>query len=98
MTTAQEFATYVASLPEIYREILAAFPRIVPNRRPGYGLAYQSLWADFEQRGLGVSLGELIGACEQLAANGLVEIKHGISVHPTDKGEQLIKSLSQKPE
>ena len=64
MATAEQFDAYVATLPDIYREILAAFPRLEPNRKPRYGLAYQSIWADFQQRHLGISLGELMAACE----------------------------------
>lgn len=94
MATAQQIDAYVASLPDIYREILAAFPRIEPNRKPRYGLAYQSIWADFQQRQIGISLGELMAACEQLAAHGLAEIKRGMFVHPTEKGEQLIRAVT----
>jgi hypothetical protein len=96
MATAEQFDAYAANLPTIYREILAAFPRVEPNRKPRFGLAYQSLWADFEQRDLGISLGELMEACEQLAGNGLVEIKRGMFVHPTEKGEQLIRAITGK--
>ena len=94
MATAEQFDAYVATLPDIYREILAAFPRVEPNRKPRYGLAYQSIWADFQQRHVGISLGKLMAACEQLAAHGLVEIKRGMFVHPTDKGEQLISAVT----
>lgn len=96
MATADQFDAYVASLPDIYREILAAFPRIEPNRKLRFGLAYQSLWADLQQRGLGISLGELMEACQQLAGHGLAEIKRGMFVHPTDKGEQLIRAITRK--
>src|SRR5439155_25538757 len=41
MPTDQQLRTYAQSLPKIYREILAAFPRIEPNRKTGYGLAFQ---------------------------------------------------------
>lgn len=94
MATAEEFTAYAATLPEIYREILAAFPRIEPTRKTGFGLAFQSIWADFEEHGLAISLGELMEACQQLAAYGFVEIKRGMFVHPTDKGEQLIRAVT----
>lgn len=96
MATAEQFDAYAASLPDVYREILAAFPRIEPNRSPRFGLAYQSLWADLQQRDLGISLGELMEACQQLAGKGLVEIKRGMFVHPTDTGEQLIRAVTGK--
>ena len=96
MATAEQLDAYVTSLPDIYREVLAAFPRVEPNRKPRYGLAYQSLWADLQQRQLGISLEELMAACEQLAAHGLAEIKRGMFVHPTEKGERLIQAITGK--
>ncbi|MBM4031985.1 MAG: hypothetical protein FJ291_09390 [Planctomycetes bacterium] len=89
-----ELAEYVAKLPPIYREILAAFPRIVPNRRAGYGLAFQTIAADFEERGLEFTLGQVIGACEQLEKHNLVRIDYGMFVYPTDDGEQLIRETT----
>ncbi|HEX7448824.1 MAG TPA: hypothetical protein VF306_14825 [Pirellulales bacterium] len=94
MATAEKWAAYAAILPDIYREILAAFPRIEPNRRPRSGLAYQSIWAEFEERELGISLGELMQACEQLSEHGFIEIKRGMFVHPTETGEELIRAVT----
>ena len=47
MPSDQELRAYAQTLPTIYREILAAFPRIEPGRKAGYGLAFQTLAADF---------------------------------------------------
>jgi hypothetical protein len=94
MATEQQLLDYVHGLPEIYREILSAFPRIEPNRRKGYGLAFQSLLSDFEGRDLKFGLGEVIQACQQLQQRQLVEIKHRIFVHPTEAGERLIAALT----
>lgn len=94
MPTDEQLRTYAESLPAIYREILAAFPRIEPNRKQGYGLAFQTLAADFEGRRIGFSLGEIIRACEELEQNGVVEIKHRIFVHPTPLGERLVTLVS----
>ena len=94
MPTVQELHEYVDRLPKLYREVLAAFPHIEPNRRKGYGLAFQSLMADFEERQVGYSLGEIILGCEELQKYGLVEIKHRIFVHPTARGEELISALT----
>ena len=74
MITDAQLQAYAKELPDIYREILAAFPRIEPTRSQGYGLAFQTLAADFESRKLGLGLGEIIQACEQLGHHGLVEI------------------------
>ena len=94
MPTDEELRAYVEGLPRIYREILAAFPRIEPNRKLGYGLAFQTLAADFESRGIGFTLGEILQACQQLQEHQLVEVKHRIFVHPTSYGERLIALIS----
>lgn len=89
-----ELHAYAQSLPDIYREILAAFPRIEPGRQARYGLAFQTIAADFQDRGKRFTLGEVIQACERLRDKRLVEIKHGIFVHPTEYGERLIAIIT----
>ena len=96
MAIDQELREYAESLPPIYREILAAFPRIEPNRKAGYGLGFQTLAADFDDRGLEFTLGEVIQACEELERNGLVVIKHRVFVSPTERGERLISAITGK--
>ena len=90
MATDEQLKVYVESLPPIYQEILAAFPRIEPNRKQGYGLAFQTLAADFDSRQMGIGLGEIIPACQELERHNIVEIKHRIFVQPTELGERLI--------
>ncbi len=90
MPTDEQLRHYADSVPPIYREILGAFPRIEPSRRQGYGLAFQTLAADFENRAVTIGLGEIIQACQELERIGLVEIKNRIFVHPTALGERLI--------
>jgi hypothetical protein len=94
MPTDEQLRTYADSLPPIYREILGAFPRIEPSRRQGYGLAFQTLAADFENRAMTFGLSEIIQACQELERNGLVKIKNRIFVHPTDLGEHLIALMT----
>lgn len=86
IATDEQLKSYAELLPSIYREILIAFPRMEPNRRQGFGLAFQTLAADLDS----FRLGEIILACEQLEQRNLVEIKHKIFVHPTQLGERLI--------
>ena len=86
MATDEQLKNYAESLPSIYREILTAFPRTEPNRKQGYGLAFQTLAADLDS----FRLGEIILACKQLEQRKLVEVKHKIFVHPTQLGERLI--------
>jgi hypothetical protein len=94
MATDQEILDYARNLPEIYREILSTFPRMEPSRRAGYGLALQTVVADFENRDLSFGLPEVIQACERLQQHGLVEMKHHIFVHPTQYGERVIAALT----
>ncbi len=86
MATDEQLKSYTESLPPIYREILAAFPRIAPSRGPGYGQTYQTLEVDLES----YSFGEIIQACKLLEQRDIVEIKHTNFVCPTELGERLI--------
>ena len=92
MATDEQLKSYVESIPSIYREILTAFPRMEPNRKQGYGLAFQTFAADLDS----FHLGEIILACEQLEQRNLVEIKHKIFVHPTQLGERLIGIITSQ--
>ena len=77
---------YVRNLPEIYRDILAAFPEFSPTRKAGYGLSFPSLYSALDGR---YTLGEIELACEQMARAGVMEIKHTIFATPTPAGEEL---------
>ncbi len=93
---------YVDSLPLVYRDILTAFPEIEPARKPGWGLAYQTLAArldDKHSRGeiaQPYSLSEIVQACENMQQGGAVVIKNRIFVHPTVIGEEMITLLTGK--
>src|ERR1043166_6857208 len=50
-----EIIAYAKSLPDIYRDILAAFPAIEPGRNAGYGLAFQTLAMHFANTRRGYS-------------------------------------------
>jgi hypothetical protein len=97
MPSADEMTTFAKSLPPIYRDVMAAYPAVEPERKAGYGLAYQTLAMHFANTGRSYSLGDVQEACQQLADNGFLEIKNGIFAHPTDLGEQLITALTGKP-
>lgn len=82
---------YVKSLPPIYRDILAAFPRFDSTRKVGYGLSYQSLYSALDGK---YNLSEIRMACERMAEGGVMEIKNEIFVHPTPLGEELIAAVT----
>lgn len=95
----EDLRNYADSLPAIYKEILSAFPRIEPHRQAGFGLAFQTLAADFKNEAKGFSLAEIIAATGQLEQHQLATIKHGVFVHPTEYGERLIAVLTgQEPQ
>jgi len=95
--TEAELTSYAAQLPEIYRQILAAFPAIEPNRKAGDGLAFQTMAVHFANQSVSYRFPDVRAACEQLAAGGFLEIKNGMFAHPTELGEHLIAVVANKP-
>ena len=86
-----ELTDDVDSLPEIYRDILAAFPQFNPTRTVGYGLSYQSLSSALDDK---YRLSQIKTACESMAAGGVMEINHDIFACPTPLGEELITTIT----
>ena len=101
---------YVDNLPQIYKDILAAFPEIDPARNAGEGLAYQTLFEQLRQspeeehladyidaaRKRAWSLREVIEACRNMEQGGAVRIDHEIFICPTPMGEEIIALLTGK--
>lgn len=85
---------YLETIPPIYRDVLAAYPRINPSRKKGNGLAVSTIYANLENEQKSYSVGEIREACQNMVASGVVEIQNQIFVHPTDLGEELITSLT----
>src|SRR5262245_35727394 len=96
MASENDLKEYAAALDPLYKDILAAFPRIAPYRKKGFGLALQSIAADFEGNKKSAGISIIMTACHELEKNGLVEIKNEIFVHPTSVGEKLIELISGK--
>lgn len=94
MPSDQELADYAASLPDIFRDIMTAYPAVEPSRSAGYGLAFQTLAAHFVNAGKPWSFEDVQVACNDLADGGFVEIRNGIFAHPTPLGERLIATLT----
>lgn len=82
---------YVQSLPDIYRDVLAAFPSFDTTRKVGHGLSYQSLYSALEGR---YTLGEIRTACLQMEKGRVMTIKNEIFAHPTQVGEELIAKVT----
>lgn len=97
MPSDSELQSYAGRLPQIYRDILGAFPEIEPGRSAGSGLALQTLAAHFANTHRGHDLGMVRAACIRLVKNGILEMRNGIFAHPTDIGERLISIVANKP-
>ena len=82
---------YIKTLPDIYRDILAAFPQFDRTRKAGYGLSYQSLYSALNGK---YNLGDIRVACEKMAEGGAMEIKNENFAHPTPLGEDLIAAVT----
>ena len=85
---------YVTDLPDIYRAILAAYPRFDSTRKVGYGLSYQSLYSALEGQ---YTLGQIMMACKNMADGKVMQIKRGIFACPTPLGEELIAAITGNP-
>jgi hypothetical protein len=85
-------AEYVENLPEIYHDLLGAFPRFDATRKSGSGLAFQSLYSALEGK---YTIGEIILACEEMQRGGAIEIRNDIFAHPTPAGEDLIAKITR---
>lgn len=84
-------AEYVDSLPEIYRDMLAAFPQFNPTRMAGQGLSYQSLYLGLDDK---YTLGQIMKAGENMAEGGVLEIEGKLFACPTPLGEELIAAIT----
>ena len=97
MPSDAEITAYAKKLPDIYRDIMAAFPAIEPGRKAGNGMAFQTLTMYFANTRKGYGMGEVQEACTRLAESGFLEIKNDIFAFPTNLGEQLIAAVTNRP-
>lgn len=84
---------YVESMPDIYKKIFGAFWMFNPTRKQGHGIAVQSVYSAVSDK---YSLGEVISACESMAAQGVLEQKNGNFYHPTELGERILEAVTGK--
>jgi len=83
---------YVDDLPDIYRDVLGAFPVFNPQRLIDSGVAFQSLYSALYDK---YTLAEIRIACERMEEGGVLKIENEIFAHPTPLGEDLISRLSE---
>ena len=83
---------YIDSLPDIYRDVLAAFRVFNPSRTLDSGVAFQSFYSALYDK---YNLAEIRVACERMEKGGVLTIKNEIFAHPTELGEELIEHLTR---
>ena len=86
-------AEYTNNLPPIYRDILEAFWMFNPLKRPGYGVAFQSLYSVLNDKGR--TRGAIREACLKMEKGGVLEIRNEIFAHPTRVGDELIEFVNR---
>lgn len=88
---------YMSKLAPIYKDILAAFPTTMPNRKAGHGLHYNSLDSTLKEQQRAHTYGEILEACHKMADSKIVEIRNRHFVYPTEIGERLISKITGRP-
>lgn len=98
MPTPEQIREYVNQLPPIYRDILAAFPEIAPDRSAGDGFSTSLLLVYLGGRGRSYSTEEVMAAVERLEDRGFLQIEERdlIVITPTPIGEDLIATITGK--
>ena len=95
MPTMDQVIEYSQALPELYRWIFWAIPKIDPGRRAGDGVAIASLATYLRSLGLQPDFQDVRDACLQLVEGGFVEM-NGVFVNPTPLGEELLVAVRGK--
>lgn len=95
--TDEQLAEYAAKLPQIYKDILAAFPRVSPNRWHGDALRVDAIRGGQSGTELDAqrpSLRAIEVAIENMRDAEILDDNGFDTVFPTDLGERLIAALT----
>ena len=95
--TDEQLREYAAKLPQLYREILEAFPKAYPARRQHDSLTWESLLSQLDVSEFGNA--EILEGIELLVGSGFLELSELRSirlVRPSVLGERLIEVLTGK--
>lgn len=95
--TDEQLAEYAAKLPQIYKDILAAFQNAAPNRWHGDALRIEALRDGLPGDEFGVrrpSLRAIDVAIENMRDAEILDDTGFASYFPTDLGERLITALT----
>ena len=95
--TDEQLREYAAKLPQLYREVLEAFPGAYPARRQHDSLTRESLLSQLQSSEYQTA--EILEGVELLVKNGflkLTELGMFQIVKPTIVGERLLEVLTGK--
>ena len=95
--TDEQLAEYAAKLPQIYKDILAAFQVATPNRWHGDALRVEAIrgglpGSEFDPRRPSLRVIEV--AIENMCDAGILDDNEFTAYFPTDLGERLVAALT----
>lgn len=97
MPTDSQLLDYIGQLPQIYKDILAEFPRASETRRVGDGLSLDTVIDQVSLKDSEYRSGDIIDAVNQLIIKGfLIGEKKSPFIRPTEISERLITLLTGK--
>jgi hypothetical protein len=95
--TDEQLREYAAKLPEIYRDVLAAFPKADPARRQGDAVQVERLLQALPGTQFDTdrpTLRDVSEAISNLRFEELVEDTGFEGVYPTELGERLVAAIT----
>lgn len=95
--TVDQLREYAAKLPEIYKDVLIAFPKIDPERRRGDAAVIdRNIFFRFQLKSVESPLREwdIRQAINALCDAGILDTNEFNSLFPTEVGERLITLLT----
>ena len=95
MPSDEQIKEYADKLPEIYRDVLSAFPGENPTRRDGDGLLPESIESHVHFLNSDHREGDVTAAVARLTDRGFFEVDARFGeVRPTPLGERLIAAVT----
>lgn len=91
MPTDEQLREYAEQLPQIYRDVLAAFPGVNPDRKSGYGLTVETILDHLIDSDCGHDTADVQDALRKLEERGFLTANRPMAWYsPTTLGERLV--------
>lgn len=95
MPTDEQLREYAEKLPQIYRDVLATFPAINPERKAGYGLTVETVLDHLIDSDRGYDTADVQDALAKLEERGFLTLHRKMAWYaPTQLGERLVTVLT----